>query len=60
MLVSSVTRWRSVYSMQRKVANMENKTEPKTAGQWLRYIGMALIAIWLIVFLLRMSGINVI
>lgn len=38
---------------------MENRTEPKTAGQWLRYLGMALIAIWLVVWLLRMSGINV-
>ena len=39
---------------------MDNRTEPKTVGQWLRYIGMALIAIWLVVWLLRMSGINVI
>jgi hypothetical protein len=39
---------------------MENRTEPKTAGQWLRYLGMALIAVWLIVWLLRISGIDVV
>ena len=26
---------------------MENRTEPKTIGQWVRYIGVAAIALWL-------------
>jgi len=39
---------------------MENRTKPRTVGQWLRYLGMALIALWLIVWLLRMSGVNII
>ena len=39
---------------------MENRTEPKTVTQWIRYIVVALIAIWLIIWMLRLSGINVI
>jgi hypothetical protein len=38
---------------------MDNRTEPKTVGQWLRYVVMAVIALWLVVWMLRISGINV-
>jgi hypothetical protein len=38
---------------------MDNRTEPKTVGQWLRYVVMAVIALWLVVWMLRTSGINV-
>jgi hypothetical protein len=37
---------------------MDNRTEPKTLGQWIRYIVMAGIAIWLVIWMLRLSGIN--
>ena len=37
---------------------MENRTEPKTAGQWIRYIVVAVIALWLVVWMLRISGID--
>ena len=37
---------------------MENRTEPKTAGQWIRYVVVAAIAIWLVIWMLRISGIN--
>ena len=37
---------------------MENRTEPRTAMQWIRHIAMAIIAIWLIIWMLRLSGIN--
>jgi hypothetical protein len=38
---------------------MENRTEPKTAIQWIRYVVVAVIALWLVVWMLRISGINV-
>jgi hypothetical protein len=38
---------------------MENRTEPKTVGQWIRYVVVAAIAIWLVIWMLRLSGINV-
>ena len=38
---------------------MENRTEPKTVGQWIRYVVVAVIAIWLVIWMLRLSGINV-
>jgi hypothetical protein len=38
---------------------MENRTEPKTATQWIRYIVVAAIALWLVVWMLRISGINI-
>jgi len=38
---------------------MENRTEPKTVGQWIRYVVVATIAIWLVIWMLRLSGINV-
>lgn len=37
---------------------MANRTEPKTFGQWIRYLVMAVIALWLVVWMLRISGIN--
>jgi hypothetical protein len=38
---------------------MPNRTEPKTIAQWLRYIVVAIIAIWLVIWMLRISGINI-
>jgi hypothetical protein len=38
---------------------MENRTEPRTVAQWIRYVVMAVIAIWLVIWMLRLSGINV-
>jgi hypothetical protein len=38
---------------------MANRTEPKTLSQWIRYIVVAAIALWLVVWMLRISGINV-
>jgi hypothetical protein len=38
---------------------MANRTEPKTIGQWIRYIIVAAIALWLVVWMLRISGIDV-
>ena len=38
---------------------MPNRTEPKTVGQWIRYMVVAVIALWLVVWMLRISGINV-
>jgi hypothetical protein len=38
---------------------MANRTEPKTMGQWIRYIVVALIALWLVIWMLRISGINI-
>jgi hypothetical protein len=38
---------------------MENRTEPKTPGQWIRYIVVAVIALWLVVWMLRISGIDI-
>jgi len=37
---------------------MPNRTEPKTLGQWIRYIVVTVIAIWLVIWMLRISGIN--
>jgi hypothetical protein len=39
---------------------MANRTEPKTLKQWITYIVMALIAIWLIIWMLRLSGIHLV
>jgi hypothetical protein len=38
---------------------MGNRTEPKTAREWFRYIVVAVIAIWLVIWMLRISGINI-
>jgi hypothetical protein len=38
---------------------MPNRTEPKSIGQWLRYVIVAAIAIWLVIWMLRISGINI-
>jgi hypothetical protein len=32
---------------------MANRTEPKTLSQWIRYIVVAIIALWLVVWMLR-------
>jgi hypothetical protein len=37
---------------------MPNRTEPRTIGQWIRYVVVAAIAIWLVIWMLRISGIN--
>jgi hypothetical protein len=36
---------------------MANRTEPKMAREWIRYIAFAVIALWLVVWMLRISGI---
>ena len=36
---------------------MPNRTEPKTIGEWIRYLVVAAIAIWLVIWMLRISGI---
>jgi len=38
---------------------MENRTQPKTPWQWIRYIVVAAIALWLVVWMLRISGIDI-
>jgi hypothetical protein len=38
---------------------MENRTEPKTVRQWVRYLLVAAIAIWLVIWMLRVSGIHI-
>jgi len=38
---------------------MENRTEPRTPRQWIRYIVVAVIALWLVVWMLRISGIDI-
>lgn len=39
---------------------MPNRTEPQTPMQWVRYIVVAIIAIWLIIWMLKLSGIHII
>jgi hypothetical protein len=36
---------------------MPNRTEPKTLKQWVMYIFMALIALWLVFWMLGLSGV---
>ena len=38
---------------------MANRTEPKTLRDWLRYIVVAIIALWLVIYMLRISGIDI-
>jgi len=38
---------------------MANRTEPKSVGQWIRYIAVAGIALWLVLWMLRLSGLSV-
>jgi hypothetical protein len=38
---------------------MENRTEPRTLWQWIRYLVVALIAIWLVIWMLRFVGVNI-
>jgi hypothetical protein len=38
---------------------MDNRTEPKTLTQWIRYIVVAAIALWLVVWMLRISGVDI-
>ena len=38
---------------------LDMQTEPKTFAQWVRYLIVAAIAIWLVIWMLRISGINV-
>lgn len=38
---------------------MANRTEPKTAREWIRYLVVAAIALWLVIWMLRISGIDV-
>jgi hypothetical protein len=41
------------------VDNMANRTEPRTVREWIRYIVVAVVALWLVVWMLRISGINI-
>jgi hypothetical protein len=34
--------------------NMENRTEPRTVGQWIRYIVVSVIALFLVWWMLRL------
>jgi hypothetical protein len=38
--------------------SVENRTEPRTLWQWIRYIVVAIIAIWLVIWMLKFVGIN--
>ncbi len=38
---------------------MGNRTEPRTFREWIRYVVVGLIALWLVVWMLRISGINI-
>jgi len=38
---------------------MENRTEPTTVKGWIRYVVVAVIAIWLVIWMLRISGIDI-
>lgn len=38
---------------------MANQTEPKTPAEWIRYVVVGVIAIWLVIWMLRISGINI-
>ena len=42
----------------RGFVKMPNRTEPKTLREWIRYIIVAAIAIWLVIWMLRLSGIG--
>lgn len=42
-----------------KDLDMDNRTEPKTLSQWIRYLVVAAIALWLVVWMLRISGIDI-
>jgi len=37
---------------------VDNQTEPKSPRQWIRYLVIAAIAIWLVIFMLRFVDIN--
>ena len=36
-----------------------NRTEPRTVREWIRYIVVAVVALWLVVWMLRISGIDI-
>lgn len=36
-----------------------NRTEPKTLRQWIRYAVTAIIALWLVIWMLKILGINI-
>jgi hypothetical protein len=38
---------------------MANRTQPKTVKEWIRYIAVAVVALWLVIWMLRISGINI-
>jgi hypothetical protein len=39
--------------------SLANRTEPKTLREWIRYLVVAGIAIWLVIWMLETSGINI-
>jgi len=38
---------------------MPKRTEPTTVKEWIRYLAVAVIALWLVVCMLRISGIDI-
>jgi hypothetical protein len=38
---------------------MANQTQPRTIKEWIRYIVVAVVALWLVVWMLRISGISI-
>jgi hypothetical protein len=36
------------------IRSLENRTEPKTLGQWIRYVVVAVIALFLVWWMLRL------
>jgi len=38
---------------------MGNRTEPRTFREWIRYLAVAVVVLWLVVWMLRISGINI-
>jgi|HubBroStandDraft_6_1064221.scaffolds.fasta_scaffold442440_2 hypothetical protein len=43
---------------RRDFIEMPNRTEPKTLREWIRYVIVAAIAIFLVIWMLRLSGIG--
>jgi hypothetical protein len=38
---------------------MSRRTEPKTLREWIRYLFFAAVAIWLVIWMLQGSGIDI-
>ena len=52
---------RAIFLSGISVKDMANRTETlRSIGQWIRYLVVAAIAIWLVIWMLRISGIDII